>query len=219
MYWTLLNHAWMNDGIPASDQDLIALLRIAPKDFERIWPRVSKCFPMNNERRTNPRQEEERTKAISKSEGCSFAVRSKNERRTIEHIRAYESESVSECSSEDLNKKNSESSLPPDLRSMQTEWFDTFWKGYWRRVGRGAAEKSFKQAVKTPEQFERVIQALELQSPWMMARDSDKRPYPATWLNQKRWEDDADVQQVHQNGTGKKDIVQIMLEEERAKRA
>jgi hypothetical protein len=109
------------------------------------------------------------------------------------------SKSCSKSLSEDLNKKNSESSLPPDLRSMQTEWFNAFWRGYWRRVGRGAAEKSFKLAVKTPEQFERVIQALELQSPWMMARDSDKRPYPATWLNQKRWEDEPDV--VTTNGT------------------
>ncbi len=200
MYWTLLNHAWMNNGLPASDQDLIALLRITQKDFDRIWPRVAKCFPVNNERRTNPRQEEERTKAISKSVSATESIRSRYERTTNEDIRAYESVSVSvsvsECSSKDLNKKNSESSLPPDLRSMQAEWFNAFWRGYWRRVGRGAAEKSFALAVKSPAQFERVMQAIELQSPWMMARDSDKRPYPATWLNQKRWEDDADIQQA-----------------------
>ena len=81
------------------------------------------------------------------------------------------------------------------LSAAQEVWFSEFWAAYWRRMGRGAAEKSFAAAVKTREEFERVMRAVALQAPWMQQRDSDKRPYPATWLNQKRWEDDADVQQ------------------------
>ncbi len=95
-----------------------------------------------------------------------------------------------------LNKTNSESSL---LTSEQSAWFGEFWAAYWRRIGRGAAEKSFAVMVTTSEQFERVMQAVEMQTPAMSQRDSDKRPYPATWLNQKRWLDDADTL-THSNG-------------------
>lgn len=95
-----------------------------------------------------------------------------------------------------LDKTNSESSLLADSRQ---DWFAAFWAAYWRRIGRGAAEKSFAAAVKSRQDFERVMQAIALQAPWMIQRDSDKRPYPATWLNQKRWEDDADVYSANGN--------------------
>lgn len=85
---------------------------------------------------------------------------------------------------------------PGELNPQQSMWFSEFWSAYWRRIGRGAAEDKFAAKVKTKEQFDRVMQAIALQAPWMAQRDSDKRPYPATWLNQKRWEDDPDVQQT-----------------------
>lgn len=82
------------------------------------------------------------------------------------------------------------------LSAEQEIWFSQFWSAYWRRIGRGAAETSFARSVTTKQAFDRVMQAIALQAPWMAQRDSDKRPYPATWLNQKRWEDDADITQT-----------------------
>jgi hypothetical protein len=82
------------------------------------------------------------------------------------------------------------------LSAEQSVWFSEFWSAYWRRIGRGAAETSFARSVTTRQGFDRVMSAIALQAPWMVQRDSDKRPYPATWLNQKRWEDDPDVSQV-----------------------
>lgn len=92
-----------------------------------------------------------------------------------------------------FKKIKSETSL---LTETQSGWFSQFWAAYWRRIGKGEAEKSFARLVRTQERFDIVMQALALQSPWMMQKDSDKRPHPATWLNQKRWEDDPDVQQA-----------------------
>ena len=117
------------------------------------------------------------------SDQCPENVRTESGQRPPSRVAVARAKAV-------LNKTNSESSL---LTSEQSAWFGQFWAVYWRRIGKGAAEKSFAGSVKTSEQFARVMQALALQTPWMELRDSDKRPYPATWLNQKRWEDDADV--------------------------
>ncbi len=97
-----------------------------------------------------------------------------------------------------IQNTDTETPKPPPrqkqaLSSQQAEWFECFWSAYWRRIGRGAAEKAFASAVKTMDQYRGVMQAILLQGPWMLQRDPDKRPYPATWLNQRRWEDDADV--------------------------
>lgn len=63
VFVTLLSFAWLNDGIPADQERIRRLLRIPPRDFERIWKAVSRCFeprPGDAERLVNPRQERER---------------------------------------------------------------------------------------------------------------------------------------------------------------
>ena len=69
--------------------------------------------------------------------------------------------------------------------------FARFWEAYPKKKGKADAEKAFKK-VKVP--VEDLLQALEKQkktSDWI--RESGRFiPYPATWLNGKRWEDDTD---------------------------
>lgn len=70
--------------------------------------------------------------------------------------------------------------------------FKDFWKTYPRKEGKGAAEKAWTKAVKSTDPTE-IITALKEQLPNLAMRrrtDGDFRPYPATWLNQKRWEDE-----------------------------
>jgi len=62
--------------------------------------------------------------------------------------------------------------------------FDDFWKQYPKRVGKGAALKSYKQALKkTPH--ETIMAGLAKYNP-----DPDYICNPATWLNQERWLDE-----------------------------
>lgn len=69
--------------------------------------------------------------------------------------------------------------------------FDVFWKAYPRKQGKGAAEKAFAKA-KLNGHFDSMLTALELQKQseqWR--RDAGQFvPNPATWLNQRRWEDE-----------------------------
>lgn len=67
--------------------------------------------------------------------------------------------------------------------------FERFWKIYPRKIGKGAAEKAWAR-MKPP--VDTVLAAVEAQGhseQWQ--RDGGQFiPYPATWLNQKRWEDE-----------------------------
>lgn len=67
--------------------------------------------------------------------------------------------------------------------------FEKFWEAYPRKVGKGAAQNSWRKA-KPP--LDRVLDAIRRarKSPdWLKERGAFI-PHPATWLNQARWEDE-----------------------------
>lgn len=69
--------------------------------------------------------------------------------------------------------------------------FDRFWAAYPRKVGKGAAERNFERIRPDAALLDRMLRAIEVQ------RKSDTWlrgyiPNPATWLNQRRWEDEPD---------------------------
>lgn len=72
-----------------------------------------------------------------------------------------------------------------------TRGFDRFWAAYPRKVGKGAAERSFERIRPDSALLDGMLRAIETQ------RQSDTWqrgyiPNPATWLNQRRWEDEPD---------------------------
>jgi predicted phage replisome organizer len=87
--------------------------------------------------------------------------------------------------------KENKPPLPP-----KGELFGLFWKSYPKRVGKGAAEKAFSKIKPSKETLNQMLDAIE------KAKKSDQWkkdggqfiPYPATWLNQKRWEDELEIE-------------------------
>jgi hypothetical protein len=80
--------------------------------------------------------------------------------------------------------------------------FDAFWSVYPRRVGKGAARKSFEKALKIASADE-IMSGLRRQLPYYSTREHQFIPHPSTWLNQERWSDDP--QPVRSN-TGRRTI-------------
>jgi predicted phage replisome organizer len=67
--------------------------------------------------------------------------------------------------------------------------FDVFWKAYPKKVGKGAAKKAFKKVKVPVETLVSAIKRQERSEQWM--KDGGQFiPYPSTWLNQERWEDE-----------------------------
>lgn len=73
--------------------------------------------------------------------------------------------------------------------------FNAFWSAYPKKKGKQAAEKAFKKIAPDETLLETMLNALEEQkrsAEWQ--KDNGQFiPHPATWLNGKRWEDEATV--------------------------
>lgn len=78
--------------------------------------------------------------------------------------------------------------------------FDIFWKAYPKKVGKGAAQKSFEKIDSSL--YPSILAAVEAQKKCeQWKRDGGQYiPYPATWLNQRRWEDEITEREDAQNG-------------------
>ncbi len=67
--------------------------------------------------------------------------------------------------------------------------FVDFWKVCPRKVAKGAAEKAWRKAAKEAAP-ERLIAAMKAYASATAGKDPDFIAHPATWLNQRRWEDE-----------------------------
>jgi hypothetical protein len=83
----------------------------------------------------------------------------------------------------------------PLLTEQQVEWFEKFWKVYWRKDAKREAVKAFAKQVTTEEQFCCVMEAIKAQTPQRM--DGPRRfiPLPSTWINGQRWEDEIETEE------------------------
>jgi hypothetical protein len=74
-----------------------------------------------------------------------------------------------------------------DDQIRQTGWA-LFWSAYPRKIGKFICKKSFDKI--SPESYPKIMAALEIQKTTAQWQDPKYIPYPATWLNQQRWEDE-----------------------------
>lgn len=81
----------------------------------------------------------------------------------------------------------------PPISPQGDERFDRFWAVYPKKVGKGAARKSFAKAVLKCS-VDDMITAVEKQKQSIQWTKDDGQfiPNPATWLNQERWDDRLD---------------------------
>ena len=193
LYWTLLNHAWINDGLPESLDDIRELVRLSQKDFERLWVRVSRCFESVDGRHRNRRQEVERSEVRTKSESATKSVRTRYERTVNVPIRAIARALTSvSVSDSDSDSEDSKKESGKDFRRIQERWFcEELWPICWRKVDRAEALKSFLKQAVSEEAKNRIVTAAIKAAEVYLPRDADKRPHMSTWLNKKRFEDEA----------------------------
>ena len=74
----------------------------------------------------------------------------------------------------------------------QTKHFDVFWNAYPRKAAKEQARKVFFELSPDDNTFSTMIQAIakQKQSAEWEKNDGQFIPYPATWLNGRRWEDE-----------------------------
>lgn len=70
--------------------------------------------------------------------------------------------------------------------------FDTFWANYPKKVSKQKAIESWKKLNINEKLYQEIISTLDIQKQSKEWKKDDGQfiPYPATWLNQRRWEDE-----------------------------
>ena len=86
---------------------------------------------------------------------------------------------------------NNNTPLPP----KGDEMFERFWNAYPKRRGKEPARKAFYKLKPSEVLLSTIISAIEADEQTdQWRRDGGQYiPYPATWLNQRRWEDERTV--------------------------
>lgn len=83
--------------------------------------------------------------------------------------------------------------------------FSTFWSAYPNKTGKGAALKAFQRVKPDDALLDTMLSQLELMraSPQWQSDGGRYIPNPATWLNQRRWEDEVRGSPPAQNETAR----------------
>ena len=70
--------------------------------------------------------------------------------------------------------------------------FNEFWKAYPKKVKKEVAKKSFMRIPKLEQLFPTIMEKLEMFKKTKNWQDNNGQyiPYPQTWINNKRWEDE-----------------------------
>lgn len=183
LYWTLLDHAWLNDGLPNDIEDVQHLAQLSKIDFDRMWKRVSKCFILVDGRLINSRQEKERFAAIGKSIKATDAVRSRYVRSTDVPIRAYVSVSVSE-SIEDSTKEDDE--MKPAALPLGDDTFDQFRAAY-LLTGRATTQDDWNDATYAWRKLDGEQKFAAITAIKEFDGDSGFLKLPRRWMDAQEW--------------------------------
>lgn len=96
-----------------------------------------------------------------------------------------------------IQSENESESENESKYTRARERFDQFWEAYPKKVGKGAAQKSFEKLRVTDELLQTMLTVIERmkRTPQWTKDNGQYIPNPQTWLNQRRWEDEVPVQQ------------------------
>jgi len=218
MYREMLDRCWEVGSLPVEESLLRRLCGASAWEWKRSWPRVSKQFFEREGRLHHLKVDEKRPDLETWHNGRKEAGRKGAEKRWGSSAIAQLSEpskpssstsstssiKTNTCASDDARvdefrlapvesiTKNGNGCLNP----QQRVWFDQWWPIYWHKKSRKDAERAFHKNVNSESRFAQVMSATQAQTAEMMGREPDKRPYPATWLNGGRWEDEEPMPQI-----------------------
>ena len=94
-----------------------------------------------------------------------------------------------------VDNKNKNKSKNKEQEKEIYTLFDQFWNAYPRHVNKQGAIKAFEKAKVDGNLLETILTAIERQkkSDQWTKDNGQFIPHPATWLNQRRWDDDVVV--------------------------
>lgn len=114
-----------------------------------------------------------------------------NDNSTPEIEKEIELNNINIYGQDDLDQQE----IKKDEKALWEQQFEQFYKAYPKKVKKQNVEKWFKKNKPSNELFSSMMNSLEQfkgSKDWLKEK-GQYIPYPSTWLNQKRWEDENNV--------------------------
>ncbi len=209
IYLKLLMHCWDQKGpVPLDERKLCGIVNARSGDeIEALRRVLGEFFVRMEDGWYQPRlqREVERCQGISNArsragrEGATarmaeFRVRKNNDlanAKQMPSISVANVQQVTPSPSPSLKKNTNTPPLPP----KGGEGFADFWNAYPRKTAKANAIKAFQRIAPDAVLLQSMIAAVRQQSASEQWRKDGGQfvPHPATWLNGRRWEDEAEV--------------------------
>ena len=154
-------------------------------NYEKNSQKLCKNFTVNYEKISH-------NKNIYKNNNKNIYAHSENEQVYNHESDNHSSNTIKQETKNKVIKKQNK-----ELNELQEKQFDKFWQAYPKKVSKKQAQKSWKKINPSLELFEKILKALEMvKQTEQWKKDNGKYvPYPATWLNQERWNDEINMMQ------------------------
>jgi uncharacterized protein YdaU (DUF1376 family) len=203
-YMLLIMEYWSNGGLPKNDEKIAQILGISRTKFKRISPNIKRFFSENWEHK---RIDEELQKAKERSEKARNSINKRwSKGNTKEDTNVYSNEDTSVDTNVILPQPQPQL-IDKSINRARTKVpsaasrFDEFYKAYPNKVRKPEAVKAY---AKVADEHDDIMSGL--------ARYIKNKPStrewcnPATFLNQRRWEDEPAQQEMLQQFTSRQTV-------------
>lgn len=199
MYLRLLCFAWREGSIPSNANALRTLCGdYAPEyqDQDFNMERLVAMFiphPEKPDRLISRRLEIERKSMEDRAEKAKTSANTRWTGGDANAMRTHsDGSSTQQCERNAKQKQKQKQNKNTTTPYSPPGDFENFWNAYPNRKGKGAAEKAWKQIKPNESLVAKILSAIEEQkkSQAWIKDGGDFIPHPATWLNQKRWDDE-----------------------------
>jgi uncharacterized protein YdaU (DUF1376 family) len=187
-YRRLIDTYYTEEQPLPADPSRAARLIAMPDNVAEVTAVLDEFFQLDDSGWTNQRCDFEITKYHGKAESARRANKAKVEKKTLK------TELKSELKSEPIQDATSKPKNQRTSKPIPVDGFEKFWSAYPRKTAKAEALKSFAKIAPDDETLERMLAAVnrsKQSTDWL--KDSGQFvPFPSTWLNQRRWEDETE---------------------------
>lgn len=199
LYRLLLDVCWLDSGLPMRPHELWRIGRCESLEhFEQLWPAIAPKFYEKDGKYHNRRLDDERKKQANNRKQRQLAA---DKRWKLEHDARNANALREQCLSSPSSSPTATATPVREKKPRASrvlviaEGFDAFWDAYPRHAKRAEAEKAWTKL--SPDVFTRnaILSALQWQRrlPDWTKDGGQFIPYPASYLNGRRWEDEPPV--------------------------
>ena len=191
MFITLLDYAWVNDGLPTDENMLARLCGCDDITFNNCWDIVKKRFELKKGRLKNKRQEVEKKAYNDKVSACAKA----GKLSALAKKKASQQKVNGRSTPVQRTFNDTEGEAEPEPYSKSNKKFshteiDNIYKAYPRHTAPVAAKKAIEKALlKSGLNYDTMMERVKKFAQSKKGR-GEFCPHPATWFNQGRYDDD-----------------------------